>query len=50
LTIHCDALQRTARLTLRSDWAELWPQSAHLLREEKTAWQKTEWQFEVLTD
>lgn len=50
LTIHCDALQRTARLTLRSDWAELWPQSAHLLREEKTAWQKTEWLFEVLTD
>jgi exopolyphosphatase/guanosine-5'-triphosphate,3'-diphosphate pyrophosphatase len=50
LSISCDTLMRTARLTLRSDWTELWPQSAHLLREEKTAWQKTEWKFEVHTD
>ncbi|MDB5941306.1 MAG: Ppx/GppA phosphatase, partial [Ramlibacter sp.] len=30
-------------LTLRPDWAQAWPQSAHLLREEVVAWQKTPW-------
>ena len=30
-------------LALRSDWSQAWPQSAHLLREEMTAWQKTPW-------
>ena len=30
-------------LNLRSDWAENYPQSAHLLREEVVAWQKTPW-------
>ena len=28
---------------LRPDWAPAWPQSAHLLREEVIAWQKTPW-------
>jgi exopolyphosphatase / guanosine-5'-triphosphate,3'-diphosphate pyrophosphatase len=32
-------------LTLRSDWAFAYPQSAHLLREEIVAWQKTPWTF-----
>lgn len=31
------------RLTLRPDWARAFPQSAHLLREECVAWQKTSW-------
>jgi len=26
-------------------WAQLWPQSAHLLQEECEAWLKTNWQF-----
>ncbi len=32
-------------LSLRSDWPRLFPQSAHLLREEVVAWQKTPWSF-----
>lgn len=32
-------------LAVRPDWAAAWPQSAHLLREETTAWQKTPWSF-----
>ena len=47
LHIQCDADRRTASLQMDSDWVELWPQSAHLLREEKNAWQKTEWVFQV---
>ena len=30
-------------LTCRKGWGEVFPQSAHLLREEITAWQKTPW-------
>ena len=30
-------------LVLRPDWAKTFPQSAHLLREEVAAWQKTPW-------
>jgi exopolyphosphatase/guanosine-5'-triphosphate,3'-diphosphate pyrophosphatase len=29
------------RLSMRADWARAYPQSAHLLREEPAAWQKT---------
>ncbi|MDB5871308.1 MAG: ppx [Ramlibacter sp.] len=32
-------------MTLRPDWAKSYPQSAHLLREEMIAWQKTPWKF-----
>lgn len=31
------------RLALKPDWCEAYPQSAHLLREEVVAWQKTPW-------
>jgi exopolyphosphatase/guanosine-5'-triphosphate,3'-diphosphate pyrophosphatase len=47
LHIQCDVERRTASLQMDSDWAELWPQSAHLLREEKNAWQKTDWVLQV---
>ena len=30
-------------ISTRKGWAGLWPQSAHLLREECVAWQKTPW-------
>jgi exopolyphosphatase/guanosine-5'-triphosphate,3'-diphosphate pyrophosphatase len=30
-------------ITTRKGWATQWPQSAHLLREECIAWQKTTW-------
>lgn len=32
-------------LAVRPDWARAWPQSAHLLREETAAWQKTAWRL-----
>lgn len=47
LDIGCDALGQTFRISVSSAWAELWPQSAHLLGEEKTAWQKTAWTLQV---
>jgi exopolyphosphatase/guanosine-5'-triphosphate,3'-diphosphate pyrophosphatase len=34
-------------LQLPAGWARNWPQSAHLLREEGAAWQKTPWSFTV---
>ena len=36
------------RLTCRPGWAEAFPQSAHLLREEVLAWQKTPWSLIVI--
>ncbi len=36
-------------LTCRAGWAEAFPQSAHLLREEMVAWQKTPWTLLVST-
>jgi exopolyphosphatase/guanosine-5'-triphosphate,3'-diphosphate pyrophosphatase len=38
---------RLVRLTYRASWAVRYPQSAHLLREEGIAWQKTPWTLEV---
>jgi exopolyphosphatase/guanosine-5'-triphosphate,3'-diphosphate pyrophosphatase len=49
LSVVCDAQRRSAQLSIHADWAELWPQSAHLLREEKAAWLKTDWDFQVQT-
>jgi exopolyphosphatase/guanosine-5'-triphosphate,3'-diphosphate pyrophosphatase len=49
LNMLCDCQQMTAQLGIESDWAELWPQSAHLLREERNAWLKTGWAFQVHT-
>jgi exopolyphosphatase/guanosine-5'-triphosphate,3'-diphosphate pyrophosphatase len=34
---------RRFTLTLRADWTKAYPQSAHLLREEVLAWQRTPW-------
>ncbi|MDQ3058506.1 MAG: exopolyphosphatase [Pseudomonadota bacterium] len=34
-------------LTCRPGWAQAFPQSAHLLREETLAWQKTPWEFRL---
>jgi exopolyphosphatase/guanosine-5'-triphosphate,3'-diphosphate pyrophosphatase len=35
-------------LTCRPGWAQAFPQSAHLLREEMQAWQKTPWALELV--
>jgi exopolyphosphatase/guanosine-5'-triphosphate,3'-diphosphate pyrophosphatase len=50
LHIQFDTDRRTATLQMDGEWAELWPQSAHLLREEKNAWQKTDWILQVLSN
>jgi exopolyphosphatase/guanosine-5'-triphosphate,3'-diphosphate pyrophosphatase len=49
LSLVCDGRRRTAQLSLQEDWVELWPQSAHLLREEENAWLKTDWHFKIQT-
>lgn len=38
----------TAQLNCRPGWADAFPQSAHLLREEVQAWGKTGWTLDVL--
>lgn len=34
-------------LSCRQGWPATWPQSAHLMREETSAWQKVPWQFQL---
>jgi exopolyphosphatase/guanosine-5'-triphosphate,3'-diphosphate pyrophosphatase len=34
-------------ISCRSSWAQSFPQSAHLLREEVQAWQKTPWSLSL---
>ena len=43
LAIASDDAAHAVTLSTRSDWATAYPQSAHLLREEVVAWQKTPW-------
>ena len=45
--ITCDTVRQSMRLKLSAEWAEQWPQSAHLLREECVAWLKTGWELKV---
>ena len=42
-----DSGSGTIRLTCRDDWGSTYPQSAHLLREEILAWEKTPWRLEI---
>jgi len=49
-TLQLNLLHKPARvfeLSVPADWAKRFPQSAHLLIEEVTAWQKTSWTFQV---
>jgi len=49
LTLACNAgPARRFALGVRAGWAEAWPQSAHLLREEVIAWQKSPWTLQLL--
>jgi len=43
-----DTQGRTLQLRCRAGWAEAFPQSAYLLREEAQAWQKTPWSLQVI--
>lgn len=45
MQIELDSKRRCVRLTLGDAWPQAWPQSAHLLREEALAWQKTNWRL-----
>ncbi|MGJ7491287.1 Ppx/GppA phosphatase family protein [Variovorax sp. ZT4R33] len=38
---------RSFSLSCRADWSDAYPQSAHLLREEALAWQKTGWRMSI---
>jgi exopolyphosphatase/guanosine-5'-triphosphate,3'-diphosphate pyrophosphatase len=42
-----DSPDTATRLICRSDWAQAFPQSAHLLREEALAWDRTPWKLEL---
>jgi exopolyphosphatase / guanosine-5'-triphosphate,3'-diphosphate pyrophosphatase len=42
-----ESTSSSIRLACRADWAEAFPQSAHLLREEVLAWDKTPWKLEL---
>lgn len=44
-----DATNSAWVLSCRAGWAAAYPQSAHLLREEAAAWQKTPWSLEFQT-
>jgi exopolyphosphatase/guanosine-5'-triphosphate,3'-diphosphate pyrophosphatase len=49
-SLQLQLLQKPARLfelNIPEDWSKRFPQSAHLLMEEVTAWQKTSWTFQV---
>jgi exopolyphosphatase/guanosine-5'-triphosphate,3'-diphosphate pyrophosphatase len=43
-----EAQDQRIQLRCRAGWAEAFPQSAYLLREEAQAWQKTPWSLEVV--
>ena len=47
MDIRRDTLGQSVRMKLSAKWAEQWPQSAHLLREECVAWFKTGWTLKV---
>ena len=42
-----DAPGAATRLSFRGNWADAFPQSAHLLREEVLAWDRTPWKLEL---
>jgi exopolyphosphatase / guanosine-5'-triphosphate,3'-diphosphate pyrophosphatase len=43
--IELDSKRQTVRIKFGAQWAQSWPQSAHLLKEEVLAWQKTDWKL-----
>lgn len=49
LTFDCNEPKQRFTLYAPNDWANTYPQSAHLLRQESAAWQKTPWSFEFVT-
>jgi exopolyphosphatase/guanosine-5'-triphosphate,3'-diphosphate pyrophosphatase len=48
LTLTCNPKLQRFTLKFEPSWAAHYPQSAHLLRQECLAWQKTVWTFELI--
>jgi exopolyphosphatase/guanosine-5'-triphosphate,3'-diphosphate pyrophosphatase len=49
LALSCHEGKRNFSLHASATWAVQHPQSAHLLRQESAAWQKTSWSFDFVT-
>ena len=49
INITLDSNRQSAQIGMASTWADKWPQSAHLLKEEALAWQKTGWDLQIQT-
>ena len=49
LELSCDPIKRHIRLQASDGWAQEFPQSVHLLKQETTAWSKTAWTLEFVT-
>jgi exopolyphosphatase/guanosine-5'-triphosphate,3'-diphosphate pyrophosphatase len=47
MLMRTDSQAHVLQLSCRPGWAAAYPQSAHLLREEALAWQKTSWMLEI---
>ncbi len=47
IRLECNVPNQVGKVVMTSSWAEQWPQSAHLLREESVAWQKTGWDLQI---
>ncbi len=48
MTLACNTQRQRFTLTVGQAWVASYPQSAHLLRQECVAWQKTLWTFELV--
>jgi exopolyphosphatase/guanosine-5'-triphosphate,3'-diphosphate pyrophosphatase len=49
LRLDCDEHKHRITLTASASWAQDYPQSAHLLRQESASWAKAPWGFEFVT-
>ena len=49
INITLDSNRQSAQIGMAITWADKWPQSAHLLKEEALAWQKTGWDLQIQT-
>nr|WP_319565754.1 exopolyphosphatase [uncultured Rhodoferax sp.] len=49
MALSCNEQRQRLSLTVSNSWSMQFPQSAHLLRQECLAWQKTDWTFELVT-
>jgi len=48
LELSCNSQRQRFVLSVDSEWAQRFPQSTHLLRQESQSWLKTSWTFELI--